>query len=91
MLEHLYALVDEEFAHADSVLGGPRGVRINAQSLLGRGVPDYPHDLHVAIGSELDLENRILARLRNTALQLVTLGDRDREARLRRCRSVESP
>ena len=62
-----------------------------AAALPGAAVANDANDLHVAVGSELDLENRVLGRIGYALPQPVVVGNRDREARLRRICSVESP
>jgi len=91
LLEHLDTLLDEELAHADRVLRSPRGVRIDAQALIRSGVANDANDFHIAVGSQLDLENGVVARFANSLLQLMVFRDRDSEARLRSGLRIEAP
>ena len=84
-------MVGEEIAHMHRLLGSPGRIRIDAEPFLRRSVADDPNDLHVAIGAELDLENRIIPRLDDAPLQLVVIGDGNGEARLQGGGRIESP
>ena len=73
------------------MLRGPGSVGVDPQSLLRRCIANDADDLHVAVGTQLDLENWIIASLGDASFQLVIFGNRDREARLRRRSRIEPP
>jgi len=73
------------------VLGSPGRVRIDTQALVRSGVANDADDFHIAIGSQLDLENGILARFANSLFELMIFRDCDGEARLRSGLRIETP
>src|SRR2546423_13093482 len=73
------------------MLRRPGRVCVNAKPFTRRDTADDAHDLHVAIGAQLDLENRVLLRFGDASLELLVLSDGDGKAGLRSLVGIQAP
>ena len=76
--------------HGDGLLDRPAAVGVDPDLLVGR-VPDGAENLHVAIGAQLDLEDRVLLGLEHLGPDLFRRVEPDREGGPGRLGGVETP
>src|SRR5256885_2794081 len=91
LLDHLDTLIGQKAAYLHGVLWRPGRICVDAKSFARRYAANDPYDLHIALGAELDLENRIVFRFTDASLELVVFSDGDGEARLRRLVGIQTP
>lgn len=91
LFHELDAEFREQWNHLERALRRPPRVRVDAQDLVRRRFAHDANDFLVAIGAELDLENRILLRFRDARAEFVVARDADRVARARGARRREAP
>ena len=90
LLQHGDAEFLQHRQHGDRLLQGPAAVGVDPDLLVGR-VADGPQDLDVAVGAELDLEDRIRLRLPHLGADPLGGVEADGEGGARRLRRIESP